>query len=181
MVDPCVTRPHGTVVFSLPLSPLFLLLIFLPPLLSPLRQANPPFNRISRSPSETSRCFPPSSLFLPLAITAVPLIMVGIWAGATFCSFARARTHARTCQNGIVGVSSPGSIFPGWFLFERRDMQSSALPCALAASDRSFAFCYPPLLPLFSMLSSKHDAFLFSFSLSLSLLEERNVYRTPTL
>lgn len=104
--------------------------------------------------------------------------MVGIWAGATFCSFVRARTHARTCQNGIVGVSSPGSIFPGWFLFERRDMQSSALPYELAASGRSFAFCYPPLpspplLPLFSMLSSKHDAFLFS--LPLSLLEERNV------
>lgn len=32
------------------------------------------------------------SFFLPLAIT-MPLIMVGIWAGATFCSFVRARMH----------------------------------------------------------------------------------------
>jgi len=104
-------------VSAVPLTQLFFsislylpsLLIFLYPLPSPLRHANPPFNRISRSPSDLSVLFPPS-FFLPLAIT-MSLIMVGIWVGATFCSFAR----ARTCQNGIVGVlcriDIPGMVF----------------------------------------------------------------------
>lgn len=109
-----------------------------------------------------------SSLFLPHAIIAAPLIMVGILVGATFCSFAR----ARTCQNGIVGVSCridiPGMVFI-------RETRYAEL-CVTMRARRRTALSPFVILPSFlSMLSSKHDAFLFSFSLSLSSPRKKRI------
>ena len=105
----------------------------------------------------------PLPFFLPLAII-VPLIMVGIWIGATFCSF----TRARTCQNGIVGVLRRIDI-PG-IVFIR--MTGYAELYVTARVWRRTVFPSPPHhfpLPLFTMSFESRHISIFSLFLLLSL------------
>lgn len=147
---------HSCFFLSLSISPSFKFFLS-SPIPSPLRPANPPFNRISRSPSDLSVLFP-LPFFLPLAII-VSLIMVGIWIEATFCSFTRARAHMPKWNRRRFAPDR----------YSRDSFYSNDGICRVLRYHMSLASDCSLLLPFLSYYSwclSNHGTFLFSLSFS---------------
>lgn len=158
----CVAVPMAQLFLSLFLSPLSLLLIFLSPLPSLLRCANPPFNRISRSPSAPSALSPLSCFFLPLAI--IRATNYGGYMGWGDILF----VCVRTCQNGIVDVSRRIDI-PGMVFIRVTGYAELCVTMRVSTSGLRPA-CLPLLLPLFTVPRSKTHFYSLSPSPSPSPL-----------
>lgn len=153
--------------FSLSLFLLPLLPIFLSPLPSPLRHANPPFNRISRSPSVLLVLSPFFPLSPPRCFRATNY---GGYMGWGDILFVGARTHMPKWNRRrfVPDRYSRDSFYSSNGTYRTLRYHASS------ASDRSFTPCLPSTPPL------TLDAFFRTrrvsiFSLSFSFFVERRI------